>query len=136
MGRLVWAASSIALLLAACTGDQGPMGPAGPPGPPGPGAASIVMAGALDTDGEAFIHLPPAAGTIARPPNLACYTTADPVRGVYTIIAIDRVQRLDGEEESLGVVDACLLAGHENHVDVAIFSVPGGSFIIVATPTI
>lgn len=48
MGRRFPAVLSVTLLLTACTGDQGPMGPEGPPGPPGPGAASIVIAGALD----------------------------------------------------------------------------------------
>ena len=95
------------------------------------------MAGALDADGEAFIHLPPAAGTIARPPNLVCYTTADPASGVYRIIAVDRVLIPDDEgEESPLLVDGCFMVEHGDHVDVAIFSVPDGSFIIVATPTI
>ena len=135
MVRRFLALLSITLLLAACTGDQGPAGPQGPPGPPGPGAASIVMAGALDGEGVARIHLPPAAGTIARPPNLACYMTPDPASGFYTIIAIDRVRRLD-DEETLGLVDGCFLIQHLDHVDVGIVSVPDGSFIIVATPTV
>ena len=135
MGRRYQAALSVTLLLAACTGDQGPAGPQGPPGPPGPGAASIVMAGALDGEGIALIHLPPAAGTIARPPNVTCYTTADPARGIYTIIAADRVRRLD-DEETLGLVEGCFLIEHGDHVDVGIVSIPDGSFIIVATPTV
>lgn len=137
MGRRLAAALSVILLLAACTGDQGPMGPEGPPGPPGPGAASIVVAGALDGEGVARIHLPPAAGTIVRPPNVACYRTADPASGFYTIIAVDRVRSLDDEgEETFGLVEGCFLIEHLDHVDVGIVSVPDGSFIIVATPTI
>ena len=132
MGRLVSAASAITLLLAACTGDEGPMGPTGPPGPPGPGAASIVMTGAFDEEGTGYLHLPPSAGTIARPPNVACYATSDPVRGVYRIIAGDWV--LDGEE--LKVVEACYMIEDGDHVDVGVISARGGSFVVVATPTI
>ena len=135
MRRRILAVLSVLLLPAACTGDQGPMGPPGPPGPPGPGAASIVMAGALDAEGLALIHLPPSAGTIARPPNLACYMTTDPSSGFYTVIAIDRVRLLD-DQEMLGIVDGCFLIEHLDHVDVGIVSVPDGAFIIVATPTV
>lgn len=135
MGRRFLAALSVIPLMATCTGDQGPAGPQGPPGPPGPGAASIVLAGALDGEGLALIHLPPAAGTIARPPNVTCYTTADPSSGFYTIIAADRIRRLD-EEETLGLVEGCFLIQHLDHVDVGIVSIPDGSFIVVATPTI
>ena len=132
MDRRYLTTLSVILLIAACTGDQGPMGPQGPPGP---GAASIVMAGALDGEGLALIHLPASAGTIARPPNLACYMTTDPSSGFYTVIAVDRVRRTD-DEETLGLIDGCFLIEHLDHVYVGIVSVPDGSFIIVATPTI
>ncbi|MDE0393153.1 MAG: hypothetical protein OYK82_00090 [Gammaproteobacteria bacterium] len=137
MGRRFPAVLSVSLFLTACTGDQGPMGPEGPPGPPGPGAASIVMAGALDGEGIERIHLPPAAGTIARPPNVACYTTGDPASGLYTIVAVDRVRRLDDEgEATFPLLEGCFLGQHLDHVDVFIVSIPDGSFIIVATPTV
>lgn len=137
MGRRFPAVLSVILLLTACTGDQGPMGPEGPPGPPGPGAASIVIAGALDGEGFARIHLPPAAGTMARPPNVACYTTAGPASGVYTIVAVDRVRRLDDEgEATFPLLEGCFLVNRLDHVEVVVVSVPGGMFIIVATPTV
>ena len=54
-------------------GAQGPQGVAGPAGPSGPGTR-LTFAGTLDSlNGVAFVDLPAAAGTLAKPPIFACY---------------------------------------------------------------
>ncbi|HVH12677.1 MAG TPA: hypothetical protein VM759_06485 [Longimicrobium sp.] len=70
-GMLALTCSSI--LLAACEGEAGPMGPAGPVGPGGPGTR-VVLTTVVSSNGTASVALPAAAGTLANPPGLTCYT--------------------------------------------------------------
>ena len=109
-----------------------PLGPQGPQGPPGPAAQSVVVTGTLDEDGLSGVHLPASAGTIASPPTVACYVTPDAAQGVYSIISSDLVLDVD---DVLVEVQTCLIGGHDDHVDVVIFSAPDWSFIIIATPS-
>ncbi len=133
MNRLALAVVTLTLL-AACKGDTGPMGPEGPPGP---GAGSVVMTGTLDQNGFGQLHLPPSVGTIASPPNVACYVTADPAQGVYEIITSDWIAVSDSipGPEVLVQLQTCAIWGHTDHVDVGIGSFPSRSFIIVAAPS-
>ena len=90
---------SLALVLSACTGEQGPAGPTGPqgaqglpgpPGPIGPGMSYVTYIGQLDANGEAVVALPAAAGN----PNTAlpiinCFNTDDLTREVWLPVTYD-----------------------------------------------
>ena len=89
------------------------------------------MSGALDPDGIGVVHLPSSVGTMASPPNVACYVTADAAQGAYSIIGSDFI--LDGE--MLQFFEGCFLGAHDDHVDVVLLSGPSWSFIVVATPS-
>jgi hypothetical protein len=61
--------------LGACKGPEGPMGPRGPAGsvgPAGPGTR-LEFTGAIPAGGAITIPLPLSAGTLRKPPLLACY---------------------------------------------------------------
>ena len=85
--------ATLALVLAtACkgadgaTGPEGPQGPAGPAGEEGPGTR-ITFTGVIGTSGGAVAVLPPAAGTAANLPALACYISED--GQTWLVLAVD-----------------------------------------------
>ena len=71
------------------------------------------------------------------PPTTFWTAPPGPASGVYTIVAVDRVRRLDDEgEATFPLLEGCFLVNRLDHVEVVVVSVPGGMFIIVATPTV
>lgn len=119
------------LLLMACEGPIGPDGPTGPQGLPGsdglPGeqgeagpGTRLVLDGQLDWEGAGTVALPLAAGTLADPPAVTCYTAPEANSTAWLIIATSNL------------TGACGLAWTGSSLAVAIVdSVPYWYFIIV-----
>lgn len=89
--RIVVATLVVALAVA-CKGPTGPKGDTGPQGPQGPagpaGISTIAFAGVLDSNGQAVVQLPAAAGTLASPPVVTCYISGS-AAGPYLLVATD-----------------------------------------------
>ena len=57
-------------------GVQGPIGPAGAPGQAGPGTR-LTYTGFTGLDSAAFVLLPLEAGTLSKPPVISCYRSTN-----------------------------------------------------------
>lgn len=129
---------ALVVLLAACEGPMGPEGPAGPQGPPGPIGPSgalgptgdtgpagpegrvnhLTVAGTLDFEGFALVHLPAAVGSLQRPPLITCYVAQSSSHTTWLIVAT---------ASGLGT---CAISVHGDHLDTALLlsSNPGWAY--------